>query len=141
MKIVVILLVSFFIVVMVAGCVESNIPESTPTVMPMSTPTAIQRATSTSEKAPDIEKINRNDLGQMIYTGFTPEETQKLRDVVEECPDCHHDYFYSIIIVEIEGELWWVCQGSFEEYYKELGHICEYPGKKVTETDISRYLG
>ena len=104
MKKVTILLLSFFIVAMLAGCVESNIQESTPTVTPTATPTAIPRATITSKMVPDIGKIERNDLGQRTYTKLTPEEAQELREVQDECPDCHHDYPYEKIIVEIEGE-------------------------------------
>jgi len=132
MKSVVILLMSFFMVAMLAGCIESNVPEATPTVTPMSIPTAIPRATLTSEMVPDIENINRNDLGQRTYTKLTPEMAEELRGIKEECPHCHHDWTYSIIIVEIEGELWWVCEGVLDPY---LGHKCDYM-KKVTEQEI-----
>ncbi|NYT00480.1 MAG: hypothetical protein GKB99_01970 [Methanocellales archaeon] len=137
MKSVVILVLSLFIVNMLAGCVESNIPEATTTVMPTPTPPAIPRATPTSEKVIDIEKINRNELGERIYTGFTPEETQKLRDVKDECPDCHHDFPYSIRIIEIEGELWWACEGLIAP--KEELRKCTYV-REVTDKEVLRYL-
>jgi hypothetical protein len=122
---------------MLAGCVESNIQESTPTVTPTATPTAIPRATITSKMVPDIGKIERNDLGQRTYTKLTPEEAQELREVQDECPDCHHDYPYEKIIVEIEGELWWACQGLIEPE-DELGN-CTYIQKVTEKAILTKY--
>ncbi len=127
------MLMSFFMVSVLAGCVESNVPEATPTVTPMSIPTAIPRAGPTSEMVPNREMVNRNDLGQRIYTKLTPEMAEELRGIKEECPDCHHDYPYSRVVVEINGELWWACEGFLDPSI--LNHECKYI-KKVTEREI-----
>ncbi len=138
MKKIATLLVSFFIVAISAGCFESNIPEATPIVMPTATPTAIPIATLTSEMAPNREMVNRNDLGQRIYTKLTPEMAEELRGIKEECPECHHDYPYSRVVVEINGELWWACEGFLDPSI--LNHECKYI-KKVTEREILTKYG
>ncbi|MDD2777282.1 MAG: hypothetical protein PHS47_00025 [Methanocellales archaeon] len=132
MKKIATLLLSFFIVAMSAGCVESNIPEAKPTVTPMPISTPTQKATLIPEMSPDIRKINRDALGQRTYTKLTPEMAEELRNIKQECPYCHHDWPYSIIIVEIDGELWWVCEGVLENKW---GWECSYI-KKVTEKSI-----
>ena len=135
MKKIVMLLAFLFIVAMVAGCVESNTPEATP----MSTPTAIPRATLTTEMAPDIGNINLNALGQRIYTKLTPVMAEELRDIKGECQYCTHDWDYDIIIFEIDGELWWICEGHFDKYQPE-DQRCSYT-RKVTEREILRKYG
>lgn len=116
MKKLVILMSFLFIVAMVAGCVESSTPEATPMSTPTPTPTPTPTSTS---------KVT-----------LTPEQVEQLRNTKDECPYCTHDYDYWIIILEIDGELWWVCNGRFNEAVPE-DERCTYM-RKVTEKEILR---
>ncbi|GEM_PF-6633297 len=60
---------------------------------------------------------------------------EELRGIRSECPYCGHDWPYYTIIVEIDGELWWVCEGALENKW---GRECGLYGKSNRESNFGK---